>query len=163
MNEITVRILSVTYFPEKYPLTRTHPPCTNSPQELITSSASLIWHPSGEGQTPSCRFPSPRPRRRLDQAGGPPQEDLGGGASNAERKGDSGVANALQDGGERREGERTKWRKGSVRFRLIPIDGTYKGKMVRTEEMSCPPGDRGVPLGCVLQFEIYFSYVLISE
>ena len=66
------------------------------------------------------------------------------------------MANALQDGGERREGERMTWWKGSVRFRLIPIDGTYKGKMVRTEVMSCPPGDRGVPLGCVLQFIIHF-------
>ena len=74
----------------------------------------------------------------------------GGITSNAERGGDSGVANALQDGGERREGERTTWRKGLVRFRLIPIDGTYKGKMVCIEEMSFPPGDRGVPLGCVL-------------
>ena len=54
-----VRFLSVTYCPEKYPLTRTHPPCTNAPQELITSSVSLIWHPSGEGQTPSRRLPSP--------------------------------------------------------------------------------------------------------
>ena len=35
-----------------------HPPCTNAPQELITSSVSLIWHLSGEGQTPSRRFPS---------------------------------------------------------------------------------------------------------
>ena len=31
----------------------------------------------------------------------------GGGASNAERGGDSGVANARRDGGERREGETT--------------------------------------------------------
>ena len=54
-----VRFLSVTYCPEKYPLTRTHPPFTNAPQELNTSSVSLIWHPSGEGQTLSRRFPSP--------------------------------------------------------------------------------------------------------
>ena len=45
---------------------------------------------------------------------------------------------------------------GSVGFGLIPIDGTYKVKMVRTEVMSCPPGDRGVPLGSVLKFEMYF-------
>ena len=61
-------------------------------------------------------LPVPRPRRRLDRARGPPQEDLVGGASNAERTGDSEVANALQDGGERREGERTTWQKGLVRF-----------------------------------------------
>ena len=54
-----VRSLSVTYCPNKYPLTRTRPPRTNAPQELITSSVSLIWHPSGEGQTPSRRLPSP--------------------------------------------------------------------------------------------------------
>ena len=47
-------------------------------------------------------LPVPRPRRRLDRARGLPQEDLGGGASNAERRGDSEVANAPQDGGERR-------------------------------------------------------------
>ena len=39
---------------------------------------------------------------------------------------------------------------------LIPLDGRYRGNMVRTEVMSCPPGDRGVPLGCVLQFIIHF-------
>ena len=61
-------------------------------------------------------LPVPRPWRRLDRARGPPQEDLGSGASNAERRGDSEVADALQDRGERREGERTTWRKGSVRF-----------------------------------------------
>ena len=38
--------------------------------------------------------------------------------------------------GERREGERTTWQKGSVRFGLIPIDSTYRGNMVRTEVMS---------------------------
>ena len=61
-------------------------------------------------------LPVPRPRRRLDRVRCPPQEDLGGGASNAERRGDSEMANATQDRGERREGERTTWRKGSVRF-----------------------------------------------
>ena len=55
-------------------------------------------------------------RRQLNRARGPPQEDLGGGASNAERIGDSEVANALQDGGERKERERMTWRKGLVRF-----------------------------------------------
>ena len=59
VNDSMVRILSVTYCPEKYPLTQTHPPCTNAAQELNTSSVNLIWHPSGEGQTPSRRFPSP--------------------------------------------------------------------------------------------------------
>ena len=59
VNESMVRFLSVTYCPEKYPLTQTHTPCTNAPQELNTSSVSLIWHPSGEGQTPSRRFPFP--------------------------------------------------------------------------------------------------------
>ena len=125
MNDIMVRFLSVTYCPEKYPLTRTHPPCTNAPQELITSSVSLIWHPSVEGQTPSRRFPSPVRVGAWIEQGGPPQQYLGSGASNAERRGDSGVSNALQDGGERREGERMTWRKGLVRFRLIPIDSTY--------------------------------------
>ena len=59
VNKSMVRFLSVTYCPEKYPLTQTHPPCTNAPQELITSSVSLIWHPSVEGQTLSRRFPFP--------------------------------------------------------------------------------------------------------
>ena len=47
-------------------------------------------------------LPVPRPRRRLDQAGGPPQEDLDGGASNAERGGNSGVVNVQRDVGESR-------------------------------------------------------------
>ena len=66
------------------------------------------------------------------------------------------MANVQRDGGERREVERTTWCNGSVRFRLILIDGTYKGKMVRTEAMSFSLWDRGVPLGSVLQFEMYF-------
>ena len=61
-------------------------------------------------------LPVPRPRRRLDQAGGPPQEDLDGGASNTDRGGNSWVANARQDRGERREGEMTMLRSGLVRF-----------------------------------------------
>ena len=101
-------------------------------------------------------LPVPRPRRRLDRAEGPPQEDLGSGASNTERRGNSGVENALQDGEERREGEMMKWWKGSVRFRLIPIDSTHRGNMVRTEEMSCSPGDRGVLRENVLQFIMNF-------
>ena len=72
-------------------------------------------------------LPVPRSRWHLDQAGGPPQEDLGGGASNTERGGNSGVANAWRDRGECREGEIKTWRNGSVRFRLILIYGTYKG------------------------------------
>ena len=36
------------------------------------------------------------------------------------------------------------------RFVFIPIDGTYKDKMVHTEVMSCPQVDRGVPPGSVL-------------
>ena len=71
----------------------------------------------------------------------------GSGDSNAERGGDSGVANARWDGGERREGERTTWQNGSVRFRLIPIDGTFKSYMLRTEVIICPQGERGVPPG----------------
>ena len=54
-----VRCLLLKYCPEKYPLTPTYPPCTNAPQERITRSVSLIWHPSGEGQTPYRRLPSP--------------------------------------------------------------------------------------------------------
>ena len=49
------------------------------------------------------------------------------------------MANALQVGGKRREGERTTWREGSVRLRLILIVSTYRGNMVRTEVMSCSP------------------------
>ena len=58
---------------------------------------------------------------------------------------------------------KTEWFKGSDWFWLIPIDGTYKSEMVRTEVMSFFPGDRGVPPGSILQIEMYFSYVLISE
>ena len=48
------------------------------------------------------------------------------------------------------ENENRMVRRGSDWFGLIPLDGTYKGKLVRTEEISCPPGDRGVPPGSVL-------------
>ena len=121
-----VRFLSVTYCPEK----PSHP----NPPSLYKRPAGAHHQKRQTDMKPFRRradalpsLPVPRLRRSLDRAGGPPQEDLGGGASNAERGGDSGVANALRDGGERREGERTTWRNGLVWFQLIPIDGTYKG------------------------------------
>ena len=139
MNEILVRFLSVTYCPEKYPLTRTHPPCKKRPAGAHHQQRQPYLAPLRRRADASPPLPVPHPRRRLNREGGPPQEDFGGGVSNAERRGDSGVANALQDGRERRVGERKTWRKCSVRFRLILIDSTYRGNMVRTEVMSCSP------------------------
>ena len=56
------------------------------------------------------------------------------------------------------------WRNGSVRFRLIPIDGTYKGKMVRTEVMSCPPGGQRRPPGmCYSVRNVFFCTYLFQN
>ena len=40
-------------------------------------------------------------------------------------------------------------------YEMVPIGSDWFLLMVRTEEMSCRPGDRGVPAGNVLQVEMY--------
>ena len=44
----------------------------------------------------------------------------------------------------------------SVRGGMVRSGSDWFRLMVCTEVTSCYPGDRGIPLGCVLQFEMYF-------
>ena len=105
---------------------------------------------------PSRRFPSPVRVSAWIEQGGRLKKTLAAAPPTWRGEATPEWRMHVMGGGECREGERTMCRNGLVRFQLIPIDGTYKGKIVRTEVMSCPQGDRGAPLGCVLQFKMFF-------
>ena len=104
MNESMVRFFVSYILPRKIPSHLNPPSLYKRPAGAHHQQRQPDLAPLRRMADAVPPLPIPRPRRRLDRAGGPPQEDLGSGASNTERKGDSGVANALQDGGERREG-----------------------------------------------------------
>ena len=96
------------------------------PTPLYKLTAVAHHHTRQPGLAPLRRradavptLPVPRPRWRLYRAGGPPQEDLDGGASNADSKGNSRVANARHGGRgaqEGREDDVAEW------FGEVPID-----------------------------------------